>query len=76
MKQSITLTLDEELLVQAKAVALCRAMSVQALLNQEMVRLIRQLSRYEQSRQAAQAELDTGFHLGGKPAGRDSLYER
>jgi hypothetical protein len=61
MKQTITLTLDDELFDQVKMIALQRKMSVQTLLNHEVVSLVRQWSRYEQTE--ILTNLETEFQL-------------
>jgi hypothetical protein len=47
-------------------------------LSDVLARVIVQLdaAQYEQAKRAAFKEMEQGFHLGGVPASRESLYER
>ena len=76
MKQNITLSVEQELLRKARVLAAERGTSVSALLSEELRRLVEDAERYQSARQQALAELECGYHLGGRPAPRDALHER
>jgi hypothetical protein len=78
MTQEITLTLDSNLIQMAERLAITQSLSVQKMLSDVLARVIIQLDSepYEQAKRAAFKEMDQGFHLGGKPAPREALYDR
>lgn len=78
MAQEITLTLDRNLIHMAEMLAVKQSISVRKMLSDALARVIVQLNsnQYEQAKRAAFEEMDTGFHLGGMPISRESLYER
>ncbi len=76
MKQNITLSVEQELLRKARVLAAERGTSVSALLSEELRRLVEDAERYQSAKRQALAELERGFHLGGRPAPRDALHER
>jgi len=78
MTQEITLTLDRNLIQMAERFAVKQSISVQKMLSDALARVIVQLDSdpYEQAKRAAFKEMEQGFHLGGEPASRESLYER
>jgi predicted transcriptional regulator len=77
MKQNITLRLDRDLIRKAKVVAASRETSVSQLLSDKLEEIVRQGEAYERGKRAALADLDQGFHLGGKRrVTRDQLHER
>jgi len=78
MTQDITLTLDGNLIHKAEEFAVRQSISVQKMLSDALARVIEQLDSdpYEQAKRAAFKEMEQGFHLGGVPASRESLYER
>ncbi|RKZ92913.1 MAG: hypothetical protein DRR19_02830 [Candidatus Parabeggiatoa sp. nov. 1] len=78
MTQEITLTLEDNLLHKAEILAVKQSLSVRQMLSDIVARVIVQLDdeKYEQAKRAAFKEMDKGFHLGGMPASRESLYER
>lgn len=65
MKQNITLSLDTELLRQAKLVAAKRKLSLSKLLAEELAEQVTQTRQHEQAKQQALAWLDKKFPLGG-----------
>ena len=76
MKQNITLSLEKDIIQDAKVLAARKSTSISALLAQELIRIVQQDKQYRQARHDALADLEQGFELGGKPASRESLYER
>ncbi|MHB8742015.1 MAG: DUF6364 family protein [Sulfuricaulis sp.] len=77
MKKNITLRLDRDLLRKVKIIAASRETSVSRLLSDKLEEIIYQGEQYERARRAAFADLDEGFHFGGKRiSSRDVLYER
>lgn len=76
MKQNITLSLEKDIIQDAKVLAARKSTSISALLAQELIRIVQQEKRYTQAKLDALADLEQGFELGGKAASRESLYER
>ena len=76
MKQNITLRLDQDLIKRARAIAAQRSTSISQMLSDELSRIVERAEEYELARRAALADLEKGFHLGGRPAPRDKLHER
>lgn len=76
MKQNITLSLEKDIIQDAKVLAARKSTSISALLAQELIRIVKQDKQFRQARLDALADLEQGFQLGGKPASRESLYER
>jgi hypothetical protein len=78
MTQEITLTLDRNLIQMAERFAVKQSLSVQQMLSDVLASKIVQLDsdQYEQAKRAAFKEMDAGYHLGGKPASREELYDR
>lgn len=77
MKQNITLRLDRELIKKAKVVAASRDTSVSQFLSEKLEEVVRKEEAYERAKQAALADLERGFHLGGKRSvSREALHER
>ena len=78
MTQEITLTLDENLIHKAERLAIKQSLSVRQMLSDVLAHVIVQLEtdQYEQAKRAAFKEMEQGFHLGGVPISRESLYER
>ncbi|EDN70665.1 conserved hypothetical protein [Beggiatoa sp. PS] len=78
MTQEITLTLDKNLLEKAEMLAIKQSLSVRQMLSDALAHIIEQLddAQYEQAKRAAFKEMGKGFHLGGMPTSRESLYER
>jgi len=76
MKQNITLSLEKELIQQAKELAVRRKKSVSRLLGDELRRMVRDAEAYDKAKRAALKDLEQGFSFGGSPAGREELHER
>jgi hypothetical protein len=77
MKQNITLSLDQELIHKAEALAARRSISISELIGNELARIISESDSYEKARQQALADLEQGFHMGGqKPTSRNDLHGR
>ncbi len=77
MKQNITVSLDRELIRQARIVAARRGTSVSKLLAAELARTVEEADTYQRAQRQALATLDKGFHMGGQPLPlRDELHER
>ena len=76
-KQNITLSLDKDLIRQAKLLSARKSTSISKLLSEELERLLRKHEQYEQAKRSALAALKKGFHMGGLlKASRDDLQER
>lgn len=72
-----TLTLDDELIRKARALAARRNSSVEALLREELSRLVNEDEAYEAAKRAALDRLERGSHLGGGPLpSREVLHDR
>lgn len=76
MKQNITLSVDSDLLRNARVLAAERGISVSKLLAEELERLVRNDQARQRARQQAMAALERGYHLGGERIDRDGLHER
>ncbi len=76
MKQNITLSLDKDIIYQAKILAARRSTSISALLAQELTRIVTRDSRYRQAKHNALVDLEQGLHLGGQTFDRESIYDR
>jgi hypothetical protein len=76
MKQNITLSVDSDLLRNARVLAAERGISVSKLLAEELERLVRNDQARQRARQQAMAALERGYHLGGERIDRDALHER
>ena len=77
MRQNITVSLDRELIRQARIVAARRGTSVSKLLAAELARTVEEADTYQRAERQALATLDKGFHMGGQPLPpRDELHER
>ena len=78
MTQEITLTLDKNLIQRVEMLAVKQSLSVQQMLSDALARVIVQLDteQYEQAKRRAFAKMDAGYHLGGKPVPRETLYDR
>lgn len=76
MKQNITLSLEQDLLRQVRVIAAQRATSVSRMLSDELRHLVERSQDYNRSKKHALMLLDSGFHLGGRPASREELHDR
>ena len=77
VKSNITLKLDSDLLRQARILAAQEGSSVSAMLSQRLEELIRKRKEYDEARQDALAQLETGYELHWTPPRtRDELHER
>ncbi len=76
MKQNITLSLEKDLLQEARILAVKKATSVSRLLSDELTNIVKKSQQYERARKKALADLKKGYHLGGKPASREELHGR
>jgi post-segregation antitoxin (ccd killing protein) len=75
-KQNITLSLDKDLIREAKLLSARKSTSISKLLSEELERLVRKHEQYEQARRSALAALKKGFHMGGTiTATRDQLHD-
>jgi hypothetical protein len=76
-KQNITLSLDRELIRQARQHSARKSTSVSKLLGEVLERLVREHESYERAKRSALAALKKGFHLGGMiMATKDQLHDR
>jgi hypothetical protein len=77
MGRNITLSLDEDILRDARVLAAQQGLSVSAFLRQELSRLVDEQRGYAQAREAALRRLARGQSLGGGALpGRDELHDR
>lgn len=77
MKTNLTLSVEENLLRDAKILAARRGTSVSRLMADQLEELVRRERDYERARQRATVRLAHGFDLGwSPPASRDELHER
>jgi len=76
MKQNITIAVDKELIKQARILASRKATSISRLLGDELRKIVTKAADYERAKKRAMTELESGYHLGGIPAGREELHER
>lgn len=76
MKENITLALEKDLLRQLRVIAAQRATSVSRMLSDELMAIADRDRAYRRSKKQALKYLESGFHLGGRPADRDALHER
>ena len=76
-KQNITLSLDKDLIRQARQLSARKSTSVSKLLSEELERLVRDHEQYERAKRRALATMKKGFHMGGRiTATRDELHDR
>ncbi len=76
-KKNLTLRLDEDVIRQAKILAVREDMSVSALLARHVEESVRAADVYEAARGDALRTLKRGFQLGGKHrTPREELHER
>jgi hypothetical protein len=77
VKQNITLSLDQGLIKKAKIIAAQKETSITRMLGEELKQLIDKEEKYQRAKKKALAQLNAGFHLGGKIiATREELHER
>jgi len=76
MRQNLTLSLDKELIRKARVLAAQRSTSVSQMLSRLLGELVDEAEQYERAKRSALSRLDSGYHLGGRPAARDELHER
>jgi hypothetical protein len=77
VKQNITLSIDKELIKNARVLAAQRQTSVSRMLSEELQKLIENSNKYELVKKQALDYLIRGFHLGEKIAvSREELHER
>lgn len=75
MKTNVTLSVDAELLHEAKILAARRGTSVSRMMANQLEDMIRQDREYDRAQQRALARLETGFDLGWTAsASRDELH--
>ena len=77
MKQNITLSIDKELIRNARVLAAQRQTSVSRMLSEELHKLIEDSNKYELAKKQALNYISRGFHLGGQiTVSREELHER
>jgi hypothetical protein len=77
MGRNITLSLDDEILREARILAAEQGLSVSAFLRRELSRLVEDQRGYTRARDAAQRRLSHGTPLGGgKLPAREELHDR
>jgi len=77
LKTNLTLSVDDDLLRDAKVLAARRGTSVSRLMADQLEELVRRDRDYEGARRRATARLEHGFDLGwSPPVSRDELHER
>jgi hypothetical protein len=76
-KAKVTLTIDADLLREARILAAQEGTSVSALIRERLEDLVMRNKHYESARGRAMARLKTGYDLQWtKPRSRDELHER
>ncbi len=76
-KKNLTLRLDEDVIHQAKILAVREGLSVSALLARHVEESVRAADEYDAARRNALRTLKRGFHMGGKHiTPREELHER
>ncbi len=76
-KTNITLSLDTDLIREAKVLAARRGTSVSRLMGENLEDLVRRDKAYETARRRAMKRLGAGFKLEwSRPDSRDELHER
>jgi hypothetical protein len=77
MGRNITLSLDDEILREAKILAAQQGLSVSAFLRRELSRLVEDQRGFVKARESAVRRLAHGTSLGGGPLpSRDDLHDR
>jgi len=77
VKQNITLSIDKELIKNARVLAAKRQTSVSRILSEELQKLIEDSNKYELAKKKALNYINRGFHLGGEiTVSREELHER
>lgn len=77
MTRNITLSLDEDILREARVLAAQQGVSVSAFLRRELARLVEDQRGYGKAREVALRRLARGQSLGGRPLpSRDELHDR
>jgi len=77
MKQNITLSIDKELIKNARVLAAQRQTSISRMLSEELQKLIEDSNKYERAKKRALNYISRGFHLGGEmTVSREELHER
>ena len=77
VKANVTLTIDADLLREARILAAQEGTSVSGLLRDRLEELVRRHKAYDAARRRALSRLRTGFDLQWKPPRwRDELHER
>lgn len=77
MKTNVTLSVDSELLQDAKILAARQGTSVSRLMADQLEDMVRRDREYDRAQRRALARLESGFDLGWTPpASRDELHER
>jgi len=76
-KANVTLTIDSDLLREARVLAAAEGTSVSGLLRRRLEELVRQNKAYDAARRRALARLRKGYDLQWTPPrSRDELHER
>lgn len=77
MKTNVTLSVDSDLLQDAKVLAARRGTSVSRMMTEQLEELVRKDREYDRARRRALARLESGFDLGWTPpASRAEIHER
>ena len=76
MTKNVTLKLDEKLLRKCRQIAVSRDKSLSQWVAELMARAVDEQTSYRRARRSALERLERGFHLGGTPLTRESVYER
>ena len=76
MRQNLTVSLDKQLIQKLRVIAAERSTSISGMLSDELRRIVERSEQYTNAKQRALKALETGLHLGGKPATRDELHDR
>ncbi|HEV8558474.1 MAG TPA: DUF6364 family protein [Actinophytocola sp.] len=74
-KRNLTIQLDEEIIQQAKELAVRRNTSVSGLVTQKLEEMVSAEIRYRQAMERALEAMDNAIDRGGITSTRDELYE-
>jgi hypothetical protein len=77
MKQNITLSIEKEIIKNARVLAAQRQTSISRMLGEELQKLIEDSKEYDRAKKQALNYIAKGFHLGGEiTVSREELHER
>ena len=75
-KRNLTVQLDDDVIDDAKVLAIRRGTSVSALVGMELARLVAEATRYDAAHERARQALAGAAPRGGRTWTRNDLYDR